>query len=70
MSVKTGISTFKAKDVEDGDELESNLWKDDYTGELSISLADPWGGYTSSRDILALAKKLTAWGNKMKRAGQ
>lgn len=70
MSVKTSISIFKAKDVEDVNELESNLWKDDYTGELSISLADPWGGYKSSRDVLALAKNLTAWGNKMKKAGQ
>lgn len=68
---KTGKSKYELKDVPMTDWAEAVLWRDDTPdGQYSVSLPDPIDGIRSSRDVLALAKKLTQWGNRMKKAGQ
>ena len=67
---KTGISKVELKNCPDSDEYEADLWKDDETGELSISLPNPWDGITSSRDARRLGTTLQAWAERMKRRGQ
>jgi len=46
------------------------LWKDDDTGEYSVSCDDPWDGFNSSEDIKDLIAILKTAEKKMKANGQ
>lgn len=62
---KTGVAKVELRDG-----TECDLWKDDESGELSISLPDPWDGVTSSKEAAKLGKALIKWSERMKRRGQ
>lgn len=54
----------------DHEMVEATLWEHDETKEFSVSIDDPFDGFTKSKDIKRLGEQLIRWSERMKRRGQ